>query len=472
MDGTKAERLEVCCYTHPRWYLALIFSAVAAGSVGLSVIVIADLREFLTEFFSWTLPAAIGFVIFAAAVIGIARALKWGERFKQAPEHPSLVADAGGLVTQWSARVPWTDVEDFTTGNTRGIRFHCVLVSNIGDYRYPWWFSRTFTQWEPANALPMLGHSKVGYLVRRGALGPLEHIGDDALIAELRKFRSKLGFGKGVRVLDHAQVESGETGERPAGRFVRLWDYATIACFFGVAIAFYLSGSLDWDWLPPGLLLAALSLLLVSFGLRTIYTGALTIKGFTWRRSRSPIMYWVGVAMIFSLGVAMFLGGVIGQRPLAPASVDTSAQAEAARLVMKGYRSGQENRQDEALALFTRAIQLDPASAEAHFQRAAVYARRRNYEKAKADLERAIKLDPRHFESYRLIDWLLARQGAWDEIIAYWDWFIAIEPNNAPAYLERAGAYRHKGDMQRTLADLDKACGLGNQQACAIQRRR
>ena len=430
------------------------------------VIITADLREFLTEFFSWTLPAAIGFVIYAAAVIGIVRALKWGERFKQAPKHPSLVADSGGLVTQWSARVPWTEVKEFATVNTRGTWFHCVLVSNIGDYRYPWWFSRTFTQWEPANALPMLGHSTVGYLVRRGALGPLEHIGDDELIAELRKFRSKLGFGKGVRVLDHAQVESGETGERPAGRFVRLWDYAMIACFIGVAITFYL------DWLPPHLILAALALVVVSFGLRTIYTGEVTFKGSTLYRSRSPIMYWVGVAMILSLGVAMILGGVIGQRPIAPASVNASAQAEAARLVMEGYRSGRENRQDEAVALFTRAIQLDPASAEAHYQRAAVFARRGSYEEAKADLKRVIKLDPRHFESHRLIDWLLARQGAWDEIIAYWDRFIALEPNNAPAYLERAGAYRHKGDMQRALADLDKACGLGNQPACAIQRRR
>lgn len=468
MEGSKAERLEVWCYTHPRWYLALISSAVVAGSVGVTVIIAADLREFLTAFFSWTLPAAIGSVIYSAAVIGFVRALKWGERFKQAPEHPSLVADSGGLVTQWSARIPWTDVEDFTTENSRGIRFHCVVVSNIGDYRCPWWF----THGEPGNALPMLGHSTVGYLMRRGALGPLEHIGNDEIIAELRKFRSHLGVGKGASVLDHAQIESSETGERPAGRFVRLWDYAMIACFIGVAIAFYLSTSRDWDWLPPGLLLAALSLLLVSFGLRTIYAGELTIKGSTLYRSRSPIMYWVGVAMIFSLGVAMFLGGVTGQRSIAPANVDTSAQAEVARLVMAGYRSGQENRPDEAVALFTQAIQLDPASAEAYYQRAAVYARRGSYEEAKADLKRVIKLDPRHFESHRLIDWLLARHGAWDEIIAYWDRFIALEPNSAPAYLERAGAYRHRGDMQRALADLDKACGLDNQQACAIQRRR
>ena len=472
VNGTKSDRLEVYCYTHPPLYLALLYSALVAGIVGVTVIIIPDLRELLTEFFSQTLPAAIGLVIYSAAVIGIVRALKWGERFKQAPEHPSLVADAGGLVTQWSARIPWTDVEDFCVGNVRGGHFPSVLVSNIADHRYPWWFSRTFMQWEPWNALPVLSGSTLGYLVRRSALGPLEHIGDDELIAELRKFRARLGLGKGARVLDHAQVESSATGERAAGGLVRLWDYATVACFIGVLIALYLSASQDWDWLPPHLLLAALSLVCASFGLRAIYTGEVWFKGLVFYRSRSPIMYWLSVAMIFSFGVLSLLPAVIGQSSTAPASVEPSARAEAARLVMSGYRSGHENRPEEAVALFTRAIQLDPASAEAHYQRAAVYARRGSYEEARADLKRAIDLDPRHFESYRLIDWLLARQGAWEEIIGHWDRFIALEPKNALAHLERAGAYRHKGDMQRALADLDKACGLGNQQACAIQHRR
>ena len=193
MDGTKAERLEVFVYTHPRWYLALIWSAIVVASVGVMVIMTAGLREFLTTFFSWTLPVAIGFVIYAAAVIGMVHALKCGERLKQAPKQPSLVADSMGLVTQWSARVPWTDAQDFTTGSTRGTSFFCVLVSDIGAYPHPWWTSRTFARWEPANALPMLLRSTLGYLVRRGALGPLEHVRNDQIIAELRRFRSHLG---------------------------------------------------------------------------------------------------------------------------------------------------------------------------------------------------------------------------------------------------------------------------------------
>ncbi len=481
--AARVETVEVFNYTWPTFLQLLTWSAVVAVVPPFLVLFEPGFRDFLRELLgSWAFPSATALGVYAVAAFAVLRGLKWGERFKRPRMRPSLVADRAGITTQWSVRVPWGDVQDFSMANARHIELPSVLVSNIGDYRNPWWLSRTFGRWEPVNALLVLGDSKVGYLVRRGALGPLEHVGKDELIAELRKFRSHLGVGKGVRVLDHAQVESSETSQLPARPFVRLWDYATIAYFIGVLIALYLSTSRDWDWLPPGLLLAALSLVFVSFGIRAIYTGEVSSKGGVYYRSRNPIMYWFLVAITFFFGIAAFLGGisVIGQGSVAPASVKTSAQApvasgaqaEAARLVMSGYQSGQENRPDEAAALFTRAIQLDPASAEAYYQRGAVYARRGSYEEAKADLKRVIELDPRHFESHRLIDWLLARQGAWDEIIGYWNRFIELEPNNGHAYLERAGAYRHKGDMQRALADLDKACGLGNQQACAIQRRR
>jgi len=82
-----------------------------------------------------------------------------------------------------------------------------------------------------------------------------------------------------------------------------------------------------------------------------------------------------------------------------------------------------------------------------------------------------IRLDPRDIKSYRMMDYLLASQQRWDEIIEYWNRFLSLESDNGDAYLERAGASRHKGDMQSALADLKMACNLGNKKACDIQRR-
>ena len=67
-----------------------------------------------------------------------------------------------------------------------------------------------------------------------------------------------------------------------------------------------------------------------------------------------------------------------------------------------------------------------------------------------------------------MLDWLLGKEGRWDDVIARWDRFIALEPKNANAYLERAGTHRHKGDMRAALADLKSACDLGNGNACQI----
>jgi tetratricopeptide (TPR) repeat protein len=69
------------------------------------------------------------------------------------------------------------------------------------------------------------------------------------------------------------------------------------------------------------------------------------------------------------------------------------------------------------------------------------------------------------------LDYILASQGKWDEILDIWNRFLALEPNNAEAYFERAGTHKHKGDMDSALADLDRACDLGKQEACNLRKR-
>ena len=54
----------------------------------------------------------------------------------------------------------------------------------------------------------------------------------------------------------------------------------------------------------------------------------------------------------------------------------------------------------------------------------------------------------------------------WDRIISYWNAFLALEPENARAYLERSGTYYHKRDFARSLEDLKQACDLGSKEGC------
>ena len=119
------------------------------------------------------------------------------DRLKQLRSDPSVVADLAGLTTHWSVRIPWNDVRDFAVGRAKSPRgpamdYPCVLVSNIGDYRRPWYVSRFFVSWEPGNALPIIPFSIVGHFVRCEDLGIQKRLTGQDLIDELRNFRGRI----------------------------------------------------------------------------------------------------------------------------------------------------------------------------------------------------------------------------------------------------------------------------------------
>lgn len=140
----------------------------------------------------------------------------------------------------------------------------------------------------------------------------------------------------------------------------------------------------------------------------------------------------------------------------------------AGRLIHAGCDLETAGKYDEALARFDEAVRISPAKEEVYYRRGRTYIQKGKLDRAKDDLERAIDLNPRYFDAYRTLDWLLAKNGRWDDVIGRWNQFIALEPRNANAYLERAGSHRHKGDMRSALSDLKSACDLGNGNACQI----
>jgi hypothetical protein len=194
--GTRTERLEVFRHAWPVWFLILVWSAVIALMAAAMMVAIAGMSDLLG---SWAFPLVIALGLYVLAFFGIAYGLQLYERLKLTRTAPSLVADRAGLVTEWSVHVPWKDVTGFAIGRSAparrseyGVEWPGVLVSNIGEYRRPWWLSRFLMHWEPANALPVLLLSQPGYLVRRDALDRLQRLGDKELIAELSKLRSRV----------------------------------------------------------------------------------------------------------------------------------------------------------------------------------------------------------------------------------------------------------------------------------------
>jgi tetratricopeptide (TPR) repeat protein len=103
-----------------------------------------------------------------------------------------------------------------------------------------------------------------------------------------------------------------------------------------------------------------------------------------------------------------------------------------------------------------------------HYSRGHQHLRAGDQRRALAEFEAAVRRDPAHFDACLSIDQLLAPRREWDAIIGHWTNYLAAQPGDARAYLERAGANSWKGDMTAARADLTKACELGSEKACGM----
>lgn len=126
------------------------------------------------------------------------------------------------------------------------------------------------------------------------------------------------------------------------------------------------------------------------------------------------------------------------------------------------YRTDLRN----AIKEYDLSLTFDDNNADTYYWRGMARGRLKEYDAAEADFKTAIRINPRHFDSYRMLDYVLARKRRWDTIISYWDAFLKLEPTHADAYYERAGTYYHKKDMKHMMCDLKKACEFGNENAC------
>jgi len=148
-------------------------------------------------------------------------------------------------------------------------------------------------------------------------------------------------------------------------------------------------------------------------------------------------------------------------------AVQEWVRSAAVDLVYAGHQLYGQNEYSTALERYNMAETCDPSHSDIYYWRGVLFMRQGSLAEAQQDLEKAAQLNPRHFESYRSLDWVLAKQGKWDAVIEHWNRFLALQPNHAKAYLERGGTFLHKGDLKRAFQDAQKACQLGEEEACA-----
>ena len=127
---------------------------------------------------------------------------------------------------------------------------------------------------------------------------------------------------------------------------------------------------------------------------------------------------------------------------------------------------------EQAAAKLSLALEVKPDYGDAYYWRGVAYSKLHKTDLARADLEQAIKSNPRDFKAYQMLDYLLSADRKWDEMLGNLNGFLALEPNNADAYFERAHTYWGKGDLKNAYSDLNHACALGNKKACVMLKGR
>ncbi len=141
---------------------------------------------------------------------------------------------------------------------------------------------------------------------------------------------------------------------------------------------------------------------------------------------------------------------------------------ESRRLVSDGHALFRGKDLAGAIDKYTDAIRVHAENADAWCWRGIAHDRTGRPESAVSDLQQAIAVNPRLYAAYKGLDDVLYRQGRVDEIIESWSRYIRLAPGDDNAYVQRSGAYSRKKDTVSALRDLNRACDMGNDQACVL----
>lgn len=123
----------------------------------------------------------------------------------------------------------------------------------------------------------------------------------------------------------------------------------------------------------------------------------------------------------------------------------------------RGVAYGQKGQFEQAIADFTKAIEIDPKSTDAYFNRAVAYAKKNQHDRAISDYTKALQTGPKDAGTYyyRGIAYLEKRQ--FDQAADDFTNAIEIGIKDPSAYYYRGIAYMSKGEFDWAIDDFNKA---------------
>ncbi len=137
----------------------------------------------------------------------------------------------------------------------------------------------------------------------------------------------------------------------------------------------------------------------------------------------------------------------------------------------RGFAYARAGNLEKAFADYGQAIELNPGYALVYLNRGSAYAESGDLERAIADYDRAIELDPGYALAHFNRGLVHAKTGSLEQAIQDYDRAIELEPDYADAYFGRGNAYYVAGDPERALLDYSKVIELAPGFALAYYNR-
>ena len=113
----------------------------------------------------------------------------------------------------------------------------------------------------------------------------------------------------------------------------------------------------------------------------------------------------------YRVALAVVLVVVIGTALWFAAPVKSTADT----LNSEGFVQTAGGEYDEAVATFTKAIELNPGYAKAYYNRGSIYDKMGELDKAIVDYRKTISLDPYYYEAHYFLDQALKKTGQADK---------------------------------------------------------
>ncbi len=123
---------------------------------------------------------------------------------------------------------------------------------------------------------------------------------------------------------------------------------------------------------------------------------------------------------------------------------------------------------DQAISVFSKALEIDPKHAIVYNNRGIAYSMKGEYDLAISDFSKAVEISPRYAEAYKNRGLAYDRKGKYNnEAISDFSKALEISPNYALAYILRGSIYVKKSRYDQAIADFTKALDIDQQNPMA-----